>query len=78
MTGKNYIMRKINQEKIATTEERKAALEAKGYTCIGVTDSGKQEEKASVERKREKKEKTREAEEEGAGDGGRADNAGKG
>lgn len=76
MTRKNYIMRKINKEKIATTEERRAALEEKGYTCIGVTDSGEQEEKASTG-KREKKEKTKEAEKEGSEDGGRADNAGK-
>lgn len=73
--GKNYIMRKMNQEKIATTEKRKSELEAKGYICVGVTDSGKQEEKSAEERKENKKEKAREAK--GEGDGGRADNTGK-
>ncbi len=71
--GKNYIMRKMNQEKIATTEKRKSELEAKGYICVGLTDSGKQEEKAAAERKENKKAK----EAKGEGDGGRADNTGK-
>ena len=71
--GKNYIMRKMNQEKIATTEKRKSELEAKGYICVGLTDSGKQEEKAAAERKANKKAKDAK----GEGDGSRADNTGK-
>lgn len=35
-----YIMKKLNQEKTAATEERREELEAKGYSCTGVRESG--------------------------------------
>ncbi len=36
----HYIMKKLNQEKTAATEERRRELEAKGYSCTGVRESG--------------------------------------
>ena len=40
MHGRQYIMKKLNREKTAATEERKKELELKGYSCIGVKESG--------------------------------------
>lgn len=49
----HYIMKKLNQEKPAATEERKKELEAKGYSCIGVKKSGIQDGKEENGQERE-------------------------
>lgn len=40
-----YIMKKLNREKKAATEERKKELEAQGYSCIGKKNDAEKRDK---------------------------------
>lgn len=49
MQGRYFIMKKLNREKKAFTEEHRKELEAAGYSCIGVREPGEQGGKAEPE-----------------------------
>ncbi len=53
MHGRQYIMKKLNREKTAATEERKKELELKGYSCIGVKESGPRDGEEETGQERE-------------------------
>lgn len=78
-----YIMKKLNREKSAATEERKKELEAQGYQCIGrKNDAGKRDKKPDDKPKTEKNsgKNAKTGKDAGAGDddgSNGADNAGK-
>lgn len=78
-----YIMKKLNREKRAATEERRKELESQGYVCIGVMEKADRKNNRTKETKAgkpEKEEKSREADPDGTGTGkndGGTDDTGK-